>query len=86
MNLIDFHVTKIIEEKKDKVYKLYNMSEEQLIEESKKEDNWWYNYLIGNGVEQVFEYWDEGGKRINSEIFNLDQGNVPYYVGYIGQH
>ena len=31
MNLIDFHVTEIISEERDKVWKLYGMSEKELI-------------------------------------------------------
>lgn len=86
MNTIDFHVTKIIDVKRDVIYKLYNMNEDQLNKEKENTDKWWYNYLCGNGVKQTFEYWDEGGKRIDTEIFNLDQGNEPYFVGYVGQH
>ena len=36
MNLIDFHVTEIISEEHDKVWKLYGMSESEL----EKEKNW----------------------------------------------
>ena len=36
MNLIDFHVTEIISEERDKVWKLYGMSEKEL--EKEKED------------------------------------------------
>ena len=84
MNLIDFHVTKIIEETHDTVYKLYKMTEEQL--EKEKADKGWYEFLCGNGVKQVYEYWDDGGIRIDSEVFNLDQGQKPYYIGYVGKH
>lgn len=84
MNLIDFHVTKIIEETEDKVYKLYGMSDEKL--EKEKSDEWWYGFLCGNGIKQVYEYWDDGGTRVDKNVFNLDVGQKPYYVGYVGQH
>jgi len=84
MNLIDFHVTKIITETKDKVYKLYNMSEAKLKKE--KSDEWYYEFLHGDGIEQEYEYWDDGGYRTTSRVFNLSKGQTPYYVGYVGQH
>ncbi len=84
MNLIDFHVTKIVEETKDKVYKLYGMSEDELRKE--KSDEWWYKFLCGNGIKQVYEYCDDGGTRIDKSVFNLDVGQKPYFVGYVGQH
>lgn len=82
MNLIDFHVTKILEEKRDKVYKLYGMTE---IQARNEEDECWVAYLLGDGVKQTYEYWDDGGTRIETVILNL-QYDKPYYVGYIGQH
>ncbi|MDF2950448.1 MAG: hypothetical protein K0S18_31 [Anaerocolumna sp.] len=83
MNLIDFHVTKIISEEKDVVYKLLNITKEQVDNET---EELWKNFLLGNGVKQTYEYWDDGGTRIDTEIFNLDKNQKPYYVGYVGQH
>lgn len=84
MNLIDFYVTEIIEETHGKVYQLYGMSEDQLEEE--KDDEWWYKFLCGNGVKQRYLCSDMGGKEEKTEVFNLDQGQKPYYVGYKGLH
>lgn len=36
MNVIDFHVTDIISEERDKVWKLYGMSETELEKEKRK--------------------------------------------------
>lgn len=84
MNLIDFHVTKIIEEKRDQVYKLYRMTEDEL--EKEKNDLWWYEFLCGNGIKQTYEYRDDGGIRTDTKVFNLDEGQTPYFIGYIGRH
>lgn len=83
MNLIDFHVTKIMSEDCGAIYKLYNMTESQVNEET---DEWWKEFLLSNGVKQTYEYIDDGGTAIKSEVFNLDQGRKPYYIGYVGQH
>jgi hypothetical protein len=83
MNLIDFHVTKIIKEKKDKIYKLLGKTDDYVNNET---DEGWKNYLLGNGIKQTYEYWDDGGTRTGAEIFNLDEGQTPYYIGYVGQH
>jgi hypothetical protein len=84
MNLIDFHVTEIIKEEYDKMYKLYDMTEQKL--ELEKEDELWYNFLLGDGVKQTYRYCDEGGYYINTVCFNLSEGQKPYYVGFVGQH
>lgn len=87
MNLIDFHVTEIISEEKDKVWKLFGMSEKEL--EKEKEDKnkqWWIEFLLSDGLKQRFNYWDDGGEFVGEEIFNLTRGDVPYFVGYVGQH
>lgn len=84
MNLIDFYVKEILEEKKDKVYKLYDMSEEALAYE--EHDAWWHDFLLGDGVKQTYKYVDEGGEKTKTEVFNITKNQKPYYVGYVGQH
>ena len=83
MNLIDFHVTKILEETNDKVYKLFGMVEDDVNNEV---DESWKQYLLCNGIKQTYEYWDDGGVQIDSEIFNLDRYQKPFYAGYVGSH
>ena len=86
MNLIDFHVTKIINEEYDFVYKLYGMTQEKLNEEIQEECNPnWRTYLLSYGCKQTFEYYDEGGKGITTEVLDLSN-QKPYKVGDIGQH
>lgn len=82
MNLIDFHVTKILYEERSKIYKLYNKT---LDEVNNEEELFWRNHLLSNGLLQTYEYYDDGGYRIESKVFNIDDGNKPYYVGYVGQ-
>lgn len=87
MNLVDFHVTEIIGEERDKIWKLFGMSEKEL--EKEKEDKnkqWWIEFLLSDGLKQRFNYWDDGGEFVGEEIFNLTRGDVPYFVGYVGQH
>jgi hypothetical protein len=83
MNLIDFHVTKIIKEEKDKIYKLLGKTDEYV---NKETDDNWKQYLLSNGLRQTYEYWDDGGVQVDHELFNLDMKQKPYYVGYVGQH
>ena len=87
MNLVDFHVTEIIGEERDKIWKLFGMSEKEL--EKEKEDKnkqWWIEFLLSDGLKQRFNYWDGGGEFVGEEIFNLTRGEVSYFVGYVGQH
>lgn len=83
MNLIDFHVTKIRCEEKGKIYELYGKTLEEV---NNEEDLFWKNHLLSNGLQQTYEYWDDGGCSVGSKVFNLDEGQKPYYVGYTGQH
>ncbi|MGL5691715.1 MAG: hypothetical protein ACRDD8_12980 [Bacteroidales bacterium] len=83
MNLIDFHVTKIIEEKRDKIYKLYGMTETDLQIEASKGNFMWTRYLGLDGIYQKYEYIDEGGYRVDTHISTIEEA---YYVGYKGQH
>lgn len=91
MNLVDFHVTEIISEERDKVWKLFGMSEKELEKEKSEANNTlfeqsWIEHLLSDGLKQRYKYWDDGGEFIGEEIFNLARGDVPYFVGYVGQH
>ena len=86
MNLIDFHVTEIISEERDKVWKLYGMTEERLEEEKNKGEEWWIEHLLHDGCKQNCRYWDDGGYNTREYVFDLTRGDKPYYVGYVGQH
>lgn len=91
MNLIDFHVTEIISEEKDKIWKLYGMSEAELEKEKAEAKNTlfeqgWIEHLLSDGLKQRYKYWDDGGEFVGEDIFNLTRGDVPYFVGYVGQH
>ena len=81
MNLINFHVTKIISEKRDKVYKLFGMTEPQVYKESPQS---WREYLLSDGIKQTYEYWDDVGTNIDTKVFGLNE--ECYYVGYVGLH
>lgn len=91
MNLVDFHVTEIISEERDKVWKLFGMSEKELEKEKSEANNTlfeqsWIEHLLSDGLKQRYKYWDDGGEFIGEEVFNLTRGDVPYFVGYVGQH
>ncbi len=90
MNLVDFHVTEIISEERDKIWKLFGMSEKELKKEKteKNEQGWqgWIEFLLSDGLKQRFNYWDDCGEFVGEEIFNLTRGDTPYFVGYVGQH
>ena len=86
MNLIDFHVIEIISEERDKVWKLYGMSEKELEKEKEDEDSNWVKHLLSDGLKQKYKYWDDGGEFIGENVFNLTRGDKPYFVGYVGQH
>ena len=60
MNVIDFHVTKILSEKYGKVYELYGMTLEKAQSHPK---SLWREYLLSDGVLQEYEFWDYGGTR-----------------------
>lgn len=86
MNLIDFHVTEIISEERDKVWKLYGMPEKELAKEKEDSDDRWIEHLLSDGLKQKYKYWDDGGEFIGENVFNLTRGDKPYFVGYVGQH
>ena len=56
MNVIDFHVTKILSEKYGKVYELYGMTLEKAQSHPK---SLWREYLLSDGVLQEYEFWAE---------------------------
>lgn len=63
------------------------MSEKELEKEkAEKNEQWWIEFLLSDGLRQRFNYWDDGGEFIGEEIFNLTRGDTPYFVGYVGQH
>ena len=65
MNVIDFHVTKILSEKYGKVYELYGMTLEKAQSHPK---SLWREYLLSDGVLQEYEFWDYGGTRTEKLI------------------
>ena len=76
MNLIDFHVTEIISEERDKVWKLDGMSESELDKEKNDVDDpkfgkRWINHLLSDGVKQKYKYWDDGGEFVGENVFDL---------------
>ena len=80
MNVIDFHVTKILSEKYGKVYELYGMT----LEKAQSHPNSsWREYLLSDGVLQEYEFWDCGGTRTEKRVSTLADA---YYPGYVGQH
>lgn len=86
MNLIDFHVTEIISEERDKVWKLYRMSEMELEKEKEDDNDDLIDHLLSDGLKQKYKYWDDGGEFVGENVFNLTRGDKSYYVGYVGQH
>ena len=84
MNLIDFWVTKIISEEYGKMYKLMNIDLEKEKKEIDKEDDnddEWIEYLQDDGIKQVIEVKDMGGKQIKTVYKNLSIGEKPYKIG-----
>lgn len=65
MNVIDFHVTKILSEKYGKVYELYGMTLEKAQSHPK---SLWREYLLSDGVLQEYEFWDYGGTRTEKQM------------------
>lgn len=82
MNLIDFRVKEIIEERTALIWVLMGMSEKELNKEFER-DLAYYNWLCSRGVYQEYRYVDEGGECVRKHIVREGQG---YYVGYVGQH
>lgn len=74
MNVIDFHVTKILSEKYGKVYELYGMTLEKAQSHPKSS---WREYLLSDGVLQEYEFWDYGGTRTESVSAHLQMLIIP---------
>lgn len=84
-------MTEIISEERDKVWKLYGISEFELEKEIKGAkktlfEEGWIDHLMSDGLKQKYKYWDDGGEFVGEEVFNLTRGDKPYFVGYVGQH
>lgn len=90
MALMDFHVIEIISEERDKVWKLYGMSEKELEREKEVGDiKWgcgWVNHLLSDEIRQKYKYWDDVGEFIEEKVFNLTRGDNLYYAGFVGRH
>lgn len=82
MNLVDFTVTKILEERKGKVYELYDMTEAEARAKS-KDDKDLEKFLFSDGIKQKYEYNCYGSISVSTEVFIVGK-NEPYYVGYKG--
>lgn len=74
MNVIDFHVTKILSEKYGKVYELYGMTLEKAQSHPKSS---WREYLLSDGVLQEYEFWDYGGTRTEKRVRHLQMLIIP---------
>lgn len=91
MNSIDFRVTKILKEEYAPMYQLYGMTKDeaktQALSDTWEDGNLFSGLcLFANGCKQVYQYSDMGGKHTDTMYFNIDRGDKPYSVGYIGQH
>lgn len=86
MNLIDFTVTKILNEESGVLHKLYNVSGNRLKEIKNKGDEVTFNFFMSQGIKQTYKYNDMGGDGVTTRVFNLTAGEKPYYVGYKGVH
>lgn len=81
MNLLDFYVTKIIDEKHGLAYELYGMTKEQA-EAEEAEHAFWHGTLFLPAVKQTYEYDCYGVISVASKVFFANES--PYYVGYKG--
>jgi len=79
MNLLEFTVTAILDEKHDLAYKLYGMTEKQAKEER---NTFWRNILFQPAIKQTYEYDCCGVKSTHTRVFLANES--PYYVGYKG--
>lgn len=82
MNLVDFTVTKILEEREGPLWQLYDMTEAEA--HAKAKDNKEVQELLfSEGVKQVYEYNCYGSVSVATNIFSIGKGER-YYVGYKG--
>lgn len=79
MNLVDFYVTEILEEKRGPVYELYGMTKEQAETE---EPESWREKLLSQGVKQTYKEDCWGAVSVKTKVFIA--GEQPYYAGYKG--
>lgn len=79
MNLIDFYVLEILEEKRGLVYELYGMTKEQA--EAMRPESW-RKKLLSQGVKQTYKEDCYGRVSVKTKVFAA--GEQPYYVGYKG--
>ena len=77
MNLINFLVVQVLEEKYGFLYELYGEDKQ----ESKKEG---FEWLMHKGCVQLCKIRDEGGVRDYIFIHDIDSGEVPYAKGSKG--
>ncbi len=82
MNLVDFVVTKILEEREGKVYELYDMTEAEAKEKAKGNKDM-EDFLFADGIKQKYEYNCYGNVSVSTEVFIVGK-KKPYYVGYKG--
>lgn len=81
MNLVDFCVTKIIDEKHGPAYELFGMTKDQAKAEEQAHA-FWAGRLFLPAVKQTYEYNCYGQIDVDSKIFFANES--PYYVGYKG--
>lgn len=62
------------------------MSKNELEKEKTLFEQGWIEHLLSDGLKQKYKYRDDGGEFVGEDIFNLTRGDVPYFVGYVGQH
>lgn len=79
MNLIDFVVVEVIEEKYGQLYELFDMTKEEAVEDGAK-------WLFHHGCSQTCRTRDMGGEQVEHFIHDITTGNYPYKVGDKGLH
>jgi hypothetical protein len=82
MNVLDFTVTKIIEENRGKGWQIYGLSEEEAKERAKG-DEFLQELYFSEVVKQVYEYDCYGVLSITDRVAIVGKDEL-YYVGYKG--